>query len=197
MSLRAVFACLLLPLVVVILRLSWDGRAALDEAAALADRSDLASVRARIAALGRAARRLGGTADSARESLAELARRGTPGAWEELRAAILGTRWLLTPAPQLLDEANRAIAAHRAADKLALTGGTPSDPAQLAAEHEAQLVMLRTTGEPARAAALLAVLGASVFALAIALLAWRGGSPRRMIFGALGFTAMLLGLWRA
>jgi hypothetical protein len=195
---RVILACGVLPLLVVGARMQVEGRAALRQAAALADRADPEASAARVAALGRAARRLGGPAAEARTELAALGRRGVPGAWDELRASILATRWLVTPAPALLDEAEQALAAQRAVEVLARQGAaSPPEPARLAAEQAAQLAWLRTTGEPVRAWSLLAIAGLGLFLVGAARLLGRGRSALALACTGVGVLGLLLGLWRA
>ena len=166
-----VAACVLAPLLVVGARMVVEGRAAIDDAA------NVASDEQRIVHLGRAARRAlpGGPAAEARRLLATLGRAGSLAAYEELRSAILATRWLATPDPQLLDEANHAIAAARG--------------------HE--LALLESTREPARFYSLLALAGLGLFVLGSGrgfMTARRGPS---VALACVGLGAFVVGLWRA
>ena len=178
-----------------------ESRAALAEAARQGQHADADAVASRIAALGRAARRAapGGAASEAREQLAALGRGGVMLAYEELRGAILATRWLWTPAPALLDEANQVIAARRAADEVSAghEQGALPDQAQVAARRGYYLAQLERSDEPSRALSLLAVgglvmlLGAAVRMLAVAV------ERRALLVATAGLAMFLLGLWRA
>ena len=86
-----------------------EAKAALAQAELHAQHGDDAP---RIDALGRAARRFlpWGASARARQALAALGRAGNAQAYRTLRASILAARWLVTPAPDLLSEANRALA---------------------------------------------------------------------------------------
>ncbi len=163
-----------------------------DEAARLGQRGDPEARAGRVAALGRIARRLVG-AGRARRELAAMGRAGDPQAFSELRGAILATRSLWTPDAALLDEANRALAAQRAAETLA-RGGTPIDPERMAAERTVQLARLVATGEPARAGALVALLGATLFLGGLGRLAARGRSRAAGACAAVGLVLLCGGL---
>jgi hypothetical protein len=196
---RALVLCAVLPIAIVLVRMQLEGRALLDEAARLSDRADLDALERRVLLLGRAARRLGGPAGRARLELAQLGRRQVPGAWLELRSAILATRWLWTPDPALLDEANAALAEQRALEHLAAgrIGGTPPPPDELARERTAQRARLEATGEPSRLASLLTLAGLIAFIIAAARALLHGRSRNRLLVGGAGLVAFLLGLWRA
>jgi hypothetical protein len=198
---RVIAACVLLPLLTVAARMAWEAHAALAEADRLADRSELDAVNARVAALGKAARREVpfGPAGRARQALAALGRAGVPQAWEELRGALLATRGLVTPAPALLDEANRAIAAQRAASELGASAdrAAPLDPSRLAERTAAHLARLERTGEPSRALALVAIAGLALLLGAAAARLGGDARARTLAAGAIGLVLFVVGLWRA
>jgi hypothetical protein len=189
-----VAVCVLAPLAVLLVRAWVQGERDLDEAAHLSDRNDAPARAARILALGRAARRLGGPAGRAREALAALGRSGELSAWRELRGSLLATRHLLTPAPPLLDEADRAIA-DRLAQEL-VPGGAASDP-QRAAQRAVEYERLRHSDEPSRGFSLLALTGAALFIGGLAALLLRGRRRSRFAIATLGLVLYLVGLWRA
>ncbi len=201
MSARAVVACVLLPLAVVAVRMRMEGAAALAEADRLGERADLESVNARIAALGKAARRAlpFGPTRRAREDLAVMGRAGARGAWDELRAAILATRALTTPSPDLLAEANRALATERAGEELGAGAGLGErlDPRKLEARRALYLAQLERTSEPHRAHALLAIAGLVLLLVGAARVLSRGVARAPLVAAALGLAIFVLGLWRA
>jgi hypothetical protein len=189
-----VLLCVLAPLLVLLIRARVDSDRDLAEAARVSDDADAAARSGRVAALGRVARRLGGPTERAREQLAALGRRGDLSAWQELRASILSTRNLVTPAPALLDESDHAIA-----DQLAQTlapGLSASDPRRVA-QREAEYQRLRHSDEPRLGFSLIALVGAILFIGGMATLLLRGRRPFRIACVVAGFALYLVGLWRA
>jgi hypothetical protein len=176
-----------------------EARAELRVAGRLAERADAEAVEGRLTALGRAARRylpLGPSA-TARRELAELGRRQVPGAYEELRASVLATRWLITPDGELLNEAEQAIARRRATEQIAAGTVTLPDPERVATLARAEQALLARHVEPSRPLALLAVLGYALFLLG----AWRAlcapARARSVLVAALGLILFVTGLYGA
>jgi hypothetical protein len=182
------------PLVALLVRAWVQGERDLDEAARYGDRTDATARASRIAALGRAARRLGGPAGRAREALAALGRGGEVAAWRELRGSILATRHLVTPAPALLDEADRAIADGLAQELV--PGTAPNDPHRTL-QREREYQRLLHTDEPSRGFSLLALVGAALFLGGLAAIFLRGRRPARFVLVGVGLVLYLVGLWRA
>jgi hypothetical protein len=99
-------AMVLICLALVTVRVVWSARSEWKSAEA-------ATGEMKIVHLGRAARMYApGNPYSRRalDALAEAGRAGSLQAWQEVRSAILATRSFYTPHPQLLEEANGAIA---------------------------------------------------------------------------------------
>ncbi|MEO6950708.1 MAG: hypothetical protein ABI321_02765 [Polyangia bacterium] len=185
--------CVLLPLCVLIGRLWIDARHHLAEAAVAAQHADEQAVRERIVALGRAARLLPfGPSETARTALATLARQGAEGAWSELRASILATRWLLTPDRGLLDEANHAIAEQRA--RKVLAEGRKSQLLEVDVQRQAavELALLTEVHEPSRALSIVALAGLTLFLYGVARAL--DGERRLIPVGALGLALFVVGL---
>jgi len=176
-----------------------EAKAELEVASLSADRSDPESVATHIAALGRAARRYlpFGPSATARRELAEIGRRGAPGAYAELRASILAVRWLVTPDRALLAEAEHAIAGQRARQLLAAGAVAAPDPDRLAELARSEEALLAAHTEPSRPLALVALIGCGLFLAGL----WRGltttPGARPGLVAALGFLLFVVGLWRA
>ena len=191
---KRVALLVLLPLCVLVARLWIDASHRLAEAAVAAQHADEGANRARVEALGRAAR-LGlpfGPAATARHELAALGRQGVQGAWIELRASILATRWLLTPDGALLDEANHAIAALRARRVLDQGGKSRIPEVDVQRQVAIELALLTTVREPSRALSVLALLGLVLFVHGVARAF--DGQRRLALLGAAGLALFVIGL---
>lgn len=190
---KRVALCVLLPLCVLVARLWVDARHRLAEAAVAASHADEEAVRARIVALGRAARLLPfGPSETARQQLATLARQGTDGAWVELRASLLATRWLLTPDPLLLDEATHAIAVQRAREMLDQGGKSQLLEADVQRQAVVELALLTELREPSRALSVLALSGLVLFLYGVARAL--AGHRRLALVGGVGLALFVVGL---
>ncbi len=123
----------------------------------------------RIDALGRAARRFvpWGASLRARAQLAELGRAGSEQAYRTLRASILAARWMVTPSPDLLGEANEALAR-----------STPE--------------YLVPTAQPSVPFTVVALLGLGCFVIGLA-----RSTRASLATAAAGLMLLFLGLWRA
>ncbi len=144
---------------------------------------------------------IGGVSRPARELLKDLALQadatGRPDlalrAWQELRAAVRSTRWLVTPDADLLAEADRAIAKGLAAiDRL--PDGRPGLDEAGHLQFLQRETMPRTA--PATAAVLLFIAWVSVTALG----AWRALTPEGRLKGRAALSwglasAVLLAGW--
>ncbi len=187
----------LLPLCVLVARLWVDANHHLAEAAVAAQHADEQATRARVEALGRAAR-LGlpfGPAATARRELAALGRQGADGAWIELRASILATRWLLTTDAPLLDEANHAIAELRARRVLDQRRTSRIPDVDVQQQTAIELALLCNVREPSRGLGVLALAGLALFVFGIARAC--GGQRRYALVGGVGFVLFVVGLAHA
>ena len=144
---------------------------------------------------------VGGASRPARELLKDLALAAASTehpdlslrAWQELRGAIRSTRWLMTPDPDLLDEADQAIAKGMAAiDRM--PDGRPG------MDETAHLEFLKRDSLPRTAPAAAAVLLFVAWIAITAVGAWRSVTPEGRLKGrvALGWglaSAASLGGW--